>query len=326
MHFIFYALLSFSVFALTVLFEYTFIPFLKKRAHQPIYEEGPNWHLSKSGTPTMGGIAFLIASITALLPASLILILRTENKSIGISVIISLVYAVMNSIIGIVDDITKLVRKENAGLTPMQKLFFQFIFAILFLMARAHFLGDTTVLHFSFGNIDIGLLYYPLAIIMLLGIVNCANLTDGIDGLASSVVFAIGIVLLLFSLNNLSDYAIIASLLIGSGLGFLLFNIHPAKIFMGDTGSLFLGALTVCCAFSLNNPLLMVFLGGIYVIEGISVILQVIYFKLTGKRLLKMAPIHHHLEKNGMSECKICMIAIIVTLLLSIPALAIIQI
>ncbi len=321
MHLIIYLAVILTTAIFTAIFEYKLIPLLKGRAKQPIYEGGPSWHLSKSGTPTMGGLAFLFAAILALLPASIILITRTDKSEIGIALLISLIYSVANSLIGIFDDLTKLRRKENAGLTPGQKILFQLLFAIIFLMARVHFLGDRGILRFSFGNLNIGFLYYPLALIMLLGIVNCANLTDGIDGLASSVAFGIGIVLFFICSHELSDAGFIASALIGASVGFLLFNMHPARIFMGDTGSLFFGALAVCCSFSFNNPLLMIFLGGVYVVEGVSVILQVIYYKLTGKRLFKMAPLHHHLEKCGMSECKICMIAIILTLLLSVPAL-----
>ena len=323
MPFTIYALVIISVFALTAILEYFLIPLLKNRAKQPIYADGPSWHLSKSGTPTMGGLAFLISSIIILLPIAIIAITRESTNSFGTSVLISLIYATTNALIGIIDDVTKLKRKENAGLTPIQKIFFQLIFAIIFLMSRAYFLEDTSSLHFSFGSIDIGIFYYPLSIIMLLGIVNCANLTDGVDGLASSVAFAIGIILLLITHTTATDTPLIASAIIGASLGFLVFNIHPAKIFMGDTGSLFLGALIVSCSFSFRNPMLMIFIGGVYVIEGVSVILQVIYYKLTGKRLFKMAPLHHHLEKCGMSECKICMIAVIATLLLAVPLLII---
>lgn len=305
---------------LTVIIEKRLIPLLSGRASQPIYKEGPIWHLSKSGTPTMGGVGFLIATLLPLGITGALIILRSDNKTTGISLLISLIYAVANSLIGILDDLTKLRRRDNAGLTPMQKILFQLLFAIIFLMARAHYLGDNGIIRFSFGNIDLGFLYYPLAIVMLLGIVNCANLTDGIDGLASSVAFAIGIAFFYISALNSPDTALISSSLIGACGGFLFFNMHPAKIFMGDTGSLFLGALTVCCAFSLGNPLLIILIGVVYVIEGVSVILQVFYFKMSGKRLFKMAPLHHHLEKCGFSESKICAIAMILTLFLSIPA------
>ena len=303
-----------------VIIEKAIIPVLSGKASQPIYKDGPSWHLSKSGTPTMGGIGFIISILLTLGAACIIISSNDTNRDAALAVIISLLYAVSNSLIGVFDDLTKLKRRDNAGLTPMQKLFFQLILAIIFLMARAHYLNDKGILRFSFGNIDLGFLYYPLAILMLLGIINCANLTDGIDGLASSVAFAIGIALLYISLPKSQDVAFVASSLIGASLGFLFFNIYPAKIFMGDTGSLFFGALTVSCAFSLENPLIMILIGGVYVIEGVSVILQVLYFKVSKKRLFKMAPLHHHLEKCGFGEAKICLIAMLLTLFLSIPA------
>ena len=305
---------------LTVIIEKALIPLLSGKASQPIYKEGPSWHIAKSGTPTMGGIGFIISILLTLLATCIIIKSKGANGNATFSILISLIYAISNSLIGVFDDLTKLKRRDNAGLTPMQKIFFQLILAIIFLMARAHYLNDHGILKFSFGNIDLGFLYYPLAILMLLGIVNCANLTDGIDGLASSVAFAIGIALLYISITKSQDVAFVASSLIGGALGFLFFNIYPAKIFMGDTGSLFLGALTASCAFSLENPLIMILIGGVYVIEGVSVILQVLYFKATGKRLFKMAPLHHHLEKCGFSETKICLIAMLLTLFLSIPA------
>jgi len=153
-------------------------------------------------------------------------------------------------------------------------------------------------------------------VIILLGIVNCANLTDGVDGLASSIAFTIGTVLFL-TLSDMAEISVISAAMTGATLGFLFFNVNPAKIFMGDTGSLFLGALVASLSFSLGNPLIAILLGGVYVIEGVSVILQVVFFKLTGKRIFKMAPIHHHLEKCGLSENRICILAVIATLMLS---------
>jgi phospho-N-acetylmuramoyl-pentapeptide-transferase len=172
--------------------------------------------------------------------------------------------------------------------------------------------------------LDLGIFYYPLSLVLLLGIVNCANLTDGIDGLASSVALTIGSIFLLVSSINI-DVSILSSALIGGTLGFLLFNAHPARIFMGDTGSLFLGALAVCLAFSIGNPMIIILIGGVYVIEGISVILQVAVYKATQKRVFKMAPLHHHLEKCGMEESRICTLAVLVTLILSSFALLILE-
>ena len=304
---------------ITLAIEWQMIPFLKKRAAQPIYEGGPNWHMTKSGTPTMGGIGFLIAISISLLVACLFL---WENTTAVASLLITAVFALLNSVIGIIDDLTKLRRRENAGLKPYEKIIFQFIVAVLFLMARKFFMGDETTLEFSFGKIELGLLYYPLAILIILGTVNCANLTDGIDGLASSVALTIGV---MFSFLGGRDVGIIptCAALAGGCLGFLFYNRHPAKIFMGDTGSLFLGSIACALAFASGNPTIILLLGAVYVIEGLSVILQVIYFKLTKKRLFKMAPLHHHLEKCGLGENQICVIALSVTILMSIVGLMI---
>ncbi len=304
---------------ITAAAEKRFIPLLSGKAKQPIYKEGPSWHISKSGTPTMGGLAFLMAVGLSLMFSSLFMFAVGE-KDTALSLIISFVYAAMNALVGIFDDLTKLRKKENKGLTPIQKLLLQIFLAVLFLYARHMLLGDGTGIVFSFGETELGLLYYPISIIMLVGIVNCANLTDGIDGLASGVAFSVAVVLFYISASLFFDVAAISSAVIGGAVGFLIFNIHPAKIFMGDTGSLFFGALLVSAFFSLKNPLLAALICGVYVIEGISVILQVIFYKATKKRLFKMAPIHHHLEKCGMSENKICVIAIILTFLMSIPA------
>ena len=312
--YVFYICIFLLTLALTVLIEKKLIPFLSNRAKQPIYTEGPSWHVNKSGTPTMGGLAFLIAIGSSMLVSSLMLL--QKDLQAGISLVISLIYCVGNALIGIFDDITKLRRKENAGLTPTQKLVLQSILAVIFLMARAHYFNDATSIKFSFGKIELGFFYYVLTFILLLGVVNCANLTDGVDGLSASVSATICIIFLIIGYTH-TDTIIISILTIGGALGFLLFNANPAKIFMGDTGSLFLGALAACLAFSINNPFVIVFIGGVYVIEGLSVIMQVITFKLTGKRLFKMAPLHHHLEKSGIDENKICVLAVLSTLVLS---------
>ena len=306
-------------FITTVLLEKALIPKLSAYAKQPIYEEGPKWHISKKGTPTMGGIAFLVAIALSLL-TSVALLAGDGDPDAAVSVAITLLYAVFNAFIGVVDDVTKLKRKQNGGLTPKQKLFLQLLCAIAFVAARKYLLGDTTAIYFSFGSVDLGLFYYPLAITVLLGTVNCANLTDGIDGLASSVAFAISLSLFYISFALSKDTAFIASAMAGGALGFIVYNIHPARIFMGDTGSLFLGALAASAVFSLSNPILIIAIGGVYVVEGISVIVQVICYKLTGKRILKMAPIHHHLERCGFDENKICIIAMIFTFVSSAPA------
>lgn len=308
----------------TLLIERKLIPLLSSKTRQPIYEEGPSWHLSKSGTPTMGGLAFIISITVCLITMSFILI-NAGRHALACSLIISLIFCVGNSIIGIVDDLTKIKRKENAGLTPAQKLIFQFALSVIFLMARRRFLNDITVISLADLKLDLGILYYPLAIILILGIINCANLTDGVDGLASTVALTISGVFLIIGLNT-PDVSILSSVLMGGACGFLIFNSNPARIFMGDTGSLFFGALVTCIAFSYGNPLIILLIGGVYVIEGVSVILQVTVFKLTRKRIFKMAPIHHHLEKSGISEGQICAIAVLATLLFSSLALLISEI
>lgn len=315
------AVVFLSVTFTTILIEKMLVGTLGAKASQPIYEAGPSWHISKRGTPTMGGLAFLITILCSFFIASQILF-HFENEKQAVSILISLLFCLGNATIGLVDDLTKLRKKENAGLTPLQKLLFQFIFAILFLMARRHFLNDTTVIKSNLFVIDLGFIYYPLAIVLLLGIINCANLTDGVDGLASVVALTIGAVFLFIGSQN-TETSVVSSALMGGSAGFLLFNAYPAKIFMGDTGSLLLGAITATLAFSLGNPLIIIFIGGVYVIEGISVILQVAIYKTTKKRIFKMAPIHHHLEKCGFSECRICAIAIITTLILSTFAILI---
>lgn len=304
---------------LTAVLESSLIPKLAASAKQPIYKEGPSWHMSKSGTPTMGGIAFLTATVISLSLGALFLYISDKTTE-ALSVLTVTAYASLNAAVGIIDDLTKLKRHENAGLSPREKLFIQLVLAVLFLFVRSTLFSDTGEIYFSFGKIDLGFLYYPFATLMLLGIINCANLTDGIDGLASSVAFSAGISLFYISAALFTDVALISCAVIGAAVGFLIFNINPAKIFMGDTGSLFFGAILVGAVFSLKNPFIMIFVGGVYVIEGISVILQVLFFKLTGKRIFKMAPLHHHLERSGLGENKICMIAIILTLITSIPA------
>ena len=309
--------------SITVIIERRLIPYLKSKAAQPIYESGPSWHMSKSGTPTMGGLAFLIGIGLSLLAYC---ILSRENQTVISAILISLIFAIGNAAVGIIDDMTKIRKRENAGLKPYEKIIFQLLLAIIFLMARRFFLGDDSVLRFSSFDIDLGWLYYPLAIIIILGTTNCANLTDGIDGLAASVAIALGFAFLILSGGHNKEIAPISAALIGGSLGFFFFNRHPAKIFMGDTGSLFLGGLATALAFAFNNPIIILFLGGVYAIEGVSVILQVIYFKLTKKRLFKMAPLHHHLEKCGIGENKICIIAICLTALLTLLAVFIFRI
>ena len=314
---LFYFLILISVFLITTVIESRLIPYLKRKAKQPIYAEGPSWHSAKSGTPTMGGIAFVIA-ITSV---GLICAFYLRQVGYGyesLSLLTGIIFCFFNSVIGMIDDVTKLKRKQNAGLSPRQKLLLQTVFASIFLFSRAMYLTDGTSVTFFGHAVELGYAYYPLALLLLLGIINCANLTDGIDGLATSVAFSIGCIGFLLTASGKYDSAVFSLMLIGGGIGFLIYNINPAKIFMGDTGSLFFGALVCALVFSMRAPLASLIFGIVYVIEGVSVIIQVLFFKATGKRVFKMAPIHHHLEKCGSNESKICVIAVVFTLIVSV--------
>ncbi len=297
------------------------IPVFSKSAKQPIYEGGPVWHMKKSGTPTMGGIGFVIpvtlAGLIFCIPLH-----RSGNEGAAVELFLSTLFALTNAVIGFIDDTTKLRHKENRGLSAKEKFFLQLAAVIIFLAARSLLLGTDTRLAFRFGGIELGAFYYLLTAFILLGIINCANLTDGIDGLAAGVAFAASISIFYVSYLRSPSGAILTAALAGGTVGFMLFNIHPAKIFMGDTGSLFLGAVIASAALSAGDPVTVVGTGGVYVIEGTSVVIQVAVYKLCGKRVFKMAPLHHHLEKSGWSENKICICAIILTLILSVLTFA----
>ena len=303
-------------FVLTAVLEKILIPVLSKCAKQPIYEDGPSWHLSKSGTPTMGGLAFIAVAVPILCTLSFYLISVKKSES-ALTLIFALAFALLNSAVGVIDDLTKLRNKQNAGLTPKQKLILQFLIAVLYLILLIKVLHIPTSVSFPFGNIDLGFLYLPVMAVMLVGIVNCANLTDGIDGLASSVALTAAISLIAITHNEIPEVSYTCFSIIGISAGFLIFNFHPAKIFMGDTGSLFLGALIAAQAMSLKNPFAIIALCSVYVIEGVSVILQVFFYKATEKRLFKMAPLHHHFEKSGFTEVGICALAVTVTIVFS---------
>jgi phospho-N-acetylmuramoyl-pentapeptide-transferase len=310
-----YPLITFVfAFLVTLILTKSIIPVLKKVAKQPIYEEGPSWHLSKSGTPTMGGIAFIIAITIIASIYSINIFSRSRNE--WFSLIFTLAFALCNSLVGLIDDVTKLKRAKNGGLTPKQKIILQTLFSVLFLFGRSIIFGDSTKIYFGKCSFDIGIAYYILALIVLLGIINCANLTDGIDGLASSVAFTICI--FLFFASSSSSISMLSIIAAGAVLGFLVFNIHPAKIFMGDTGSLFLGAFIASAAFSTKAIPSTLTVSIVYIIEGVTVILQVLYYKKTKKRLFKMAPLHHHLEKCGYDESTICIFGIMITMVFSI--------
>ena len=237
----------------------------------------------------------------------------------------SFVFAILNALIGVIDDLAKLRKSKNEGLSAKAKLLFQSIVTILFLISLKFTVGINTILYIPYFNINIelGFFYYVISFLILCGMVNSVNLTDGIDGLASSVTLTVGLFLFFVAFTKAESIplTLISSLLIGSTIGFLFFNLHPAKCFMGDTGSLFLGAIVGASAFILDNPLLVLIYGCVFFLESISDIMQVIYFKITkGKRLFKMAPLHHHFEKCGFSEMKIVGVFSIVNIIFCIIA------
>ena len=309
----------------TVLILKRLIPFLKSiKAGQKILDIGPKWHKPKEGTPTMCGASFIVSGIIAI--STVLLIYFNKIQLNDIMLILNIfVFAILNALIGVIDDLAKLRKSKNEGLSAKAKLLFQSIVTILFLASLKFTVGINTILYIPYFNINIelGFFYYVISFLILCGMVNSVNLTDGIDGLASSVTLTVGLFLFFVAFTKAESIPLIliSSLLIGSTIGFLFFNLHPAKCFMGDTGSLFLGAIVGASAFILDNPLLVLIYGCVFFLESISDIMQVIYFKITkGKRLFKMAPLHHHFEKCGFSEMKIVGVFSIVNIIFCIIA------
>ena len=304
-----FAIIFLSSFLITfVSVKIVLIVSLKQRIGQKILEDGPTWHKEKEGTPTMGGIAFPIAIFSAFF-VFVVFLGGSEDASIT-PVFCVILFALFNSLIGFLDDYLKIKNSRNKGLTAPAKFALQSIAAVAFLVLIQKAVGLSTVLKIPFVNftLDIGILYYLFAYLLLCGFVNAVNLTDGLDGLAASSTLPVAILLSfvgLFVFEELS-YTYLGGALFGLLVAFLLFNRHPAKIFMGDTGSLFLGGIIAGISLSLNNALLVILFGFVYLCEALSVIIQVAYFKISnGKRIFKMAPLHHHLEKCGWSERKI---------------------
>ena len=311
---------------LTAVLTYFIIPILKgKKIKQHILEIGPRWHSTKEGTPTMGGIAFILAALIALFGISLWFYFKGKHREL-IPLALTLALALMNGLIGFFDDFCKLMKKQNEGLKAYQKFALNTVSGVIYLAAM-RFCGciDTT-LHIPFTNIntDLGFVYYIFALLTIVGIINSVNLTDGIDGLASSVTLVVSSFLALAAFiiydGENASLALLSAALIGAMIGFLIFNLNPARVFMGDTGSLFLGGAVVGAAFIIDEPIIIYIIGGIYVIEAISVMLQVGSFKLTQKRIFKMAPIHHHFEQCGWKENKIVIVFSTVTVVLCVIA------
>ena len=290
-------------FVLSGLLGYLLLPVLRAlKAGQSIREIGPTWHNYKSGTPMMGGLMFIFAAILCLL--------MNAPAMEDYSVLYVLVLALCFGFIGFLDDFTKIKYKRNLGLTTLQKAMLQMAVSAIFLYVMYRSGSMDTHLYIPFFNVSFDLhpiVYIFFAMFVMVGCVNSVNLTDGVDGLSSSVTLP---VMVFFAAAAMAlgkwELALLPAALVGGLIAYLFYNWHPAKVFMGDTGSLFLGGVVCALAFALEMPLVLILVGFVYICETLSVILQVSYFKMThGKRLFKMSPIHHHFEMCGWKEEKI---------------------
>lgn len=320
------ALLTAAVsFGVSVIAGILLIPRLRRLHYgQTIREDGPKWHQSKQGTPTMGGLIFISGIVLGSIAGCLSLNASGTGAPLEpaqmVRVYGGLCMALLFGMIGFLDDYISVVKKRNLGLRARQKLLLQTLVTALYL-AAAWLAGDrSTVTALPFiGEWDMGWLYYPVMGVLIVGIVNSVNLTDGIDGLCGSVTFVVGIFFMIAtSVMGLAGLNVLASALAAGCVGFLVFNVHPAKVFMGDTGSLFLGGMVCALAFGMRMEFILFFCGFVYCCESLSDIIQVCYFKAThGKRIFKMAPIHHHFEMCGWKENKIVWVFSLVTALMS---------
>lgn len=332
-------------FTVTVAIAKPMIFFLRKmKFGQKILEIGPKWHMNKQNIPTMGGFMFIIGISAAMLACTLIYYLGNALRNTGwlralqqgvgttpdantmmISGIIVLGLALAYGIVGMVDDMAKIKKQQNAGLTPIQKLVLQVAVAAVFITILRITHGLDTVIWIPFMNSRFSIpwiLYIIIAAFIIVGADNAVNLTDGLDGLASGVTFPISIFFTAVGIyqNNIGA-AVFAAALAGALAAFLIFNFYPARVFMGDTGSLFLGGAVAGLAFACKMPLILIPIGIIYIWETLSVIIQVTYFKIThGKRIFKMAPFHHHMEMCGWSEKKIVITFSAITAVMCIVA------
>lgn len=304
------ALIPVTAFIVCALIGPVLIPYLHKlKFGQSIRECGPASHMKKSGTPTMGGLMILAALVLALCWGNF-----TPH------VLMALVLTLGHALIGFLDDYIKVVMKRNLGLTAKQKFLLQFILAGAYVyFAETHLQNTTLWVPLLNVTFDFGWAYYALAFILLVGTTNAVNLTDGLDGLVSFVSVPVTLAFAFIAyMQGMLDVSGFALGLTGACLGFLLFNRHPAQVFMGDTGSLALGGGVAALALLTHTELLLVIIGGIYVAEATSVIIQVAYFRLTGgKRFFRMAPLHHHFELGGWKEVKVVECFTIVSFLLS---------
>ncbi|NLP27134.1 MAG: phospho-N-acetylmuramoyl-pentapeptide-transferase [Clostridiales bacterium] len=319
-------------FAIAALIGVVLVPFLKKiHFGQTILDIGPKWHKSKQGTPIMGGFMFIISSIIATIIGYIIYrekfldITNFEITTNALRLLACILFSILFSAIGFADDYIKAVKKQNLGLKAKQKMLFQLLLSAAFLSVL-YSLGDTsTEIDFIFARLDLGFFYYPIMLLFMIFLTNAVNLTDGVDGLCGTVTLVVMLALtVICSFMKLYEISFFSIAVAGGCLGFLLWNLHPAKCFMGDTGSMFLGGAFVAIGLATHRHMLMVLVGIIYVCEALSVVLQVISFKTTGKRIFKMSPIHHHFEMIGYSEYKIVITFSLIALVAGLIAIFIV--
>ena len=312
-------------FLITAALGFVVIPYLRKlKFGQTILDIGPNWHKEKQGTPTMGGIMIVVGFILGISGAVSYSAITSgrfsqelaDNRRL-ITFLAGIIMALLMSAIGFMDDYIKVVKKRNLGLTAKQKTFLQLLVSGGYLMTL-YFAGmDTTNIPFI-GDVNItrgvGLIFWPIALIFIYGFTNAVNLTDGIDGLASSVTLVVACAFMMAAgfLNNMA-FNVASASLAGACVGFICWNAKPAKVFMGDTGSMFLGGMVVALSFGIGRPVLLILAGVMYLMEALSDIIQVAYYKKTKKRIFKMAPLHHHFEMCGWSEEKIVFVFSLIT-------------
>jgi len=299
-------------FALSTMATGLLLPLLRRlKAGQSIREEGPAAHMAKAGTPTMGGIAFVTAFAAASVIMAVVLICKGSNFVYLPDMIMIALVTIAYAVIGFIDDYIKVVKKRNLGLTEIQKLALQILVALLVAVYVGNFSEMKTVIYIPFFRIycDFGFWFYPFVVFVMVAMTNGVNLTDGLDGLAASVTaivsFALSVSVLILGIGCLTG-SLASACLCGCCLGFLVYNRHPAKVFMGDTGSLALGGALTAIAITAGMEFLLPFAGLIFVLEALSVIIQVFVFKTqNGRRFFRMAPLHHHFELGGMTEVKV---------------------
>lgn len=314
-------------FAITVILGFMIVPILRKlKVGQIERSDGPESHLKKQGTPTMGGIIMMLGIIIITIGAYIYY--KSRDLALAKNLLPILGLTIGFGIIGFIDDFKKLVLKNTKGLSPSLKMLGLLIISVIYVLYLINGLNLGTEMYLPIVKKYITLpiyFYIPFAIVVILATTNAVNLTDGIDGLSSSVcTIIITCLTIIATIFEVKEIVVFGAIVIGAVLGFLMFNIHPAKVFMGDTGSLFLGGVISGIALYLKMPLILLVIAIIPVIETLSVIIQVTYFKKTGKRVFKMAPIHHHFELSGWKENQVVMLFSVITLVVSVIGLQIV--